>query len=305
MISKADTHVHTYFSGTTNYRILRFPESVASPEQQVDCARKHGMSVVCITDHSEIKGAFRAERYGRTLKDIDVVVGDEVMTSDGEIIGLWLNEFIRPGMSAEETIDEIRSQGGIAIAPHPFGFYVRCVGHKVTELDLDGIETINGGHVDGWTNNMAKGCFRSNTGRWAEIGASDAHSTYTMGYTWTEFPGEGEEDLRRAILSKKTVACGRPAPVFTQSQWSLQVVLDGMRMILDRWRGRLDPADDNPLVQKTLNLTPAKQAAALIGGAIYSTPPIPFIGAWAATTWIDRQVKRMKADMGGSYGYKV
>ena len=96
MISKADTHVHTYYSGTTNYKILRFPESVASPETQVDCARKHGMSVVCITDHSEIKGAFRAERYGRGLKDIDVVVGEEVMTSDGEIIGLWLNEFIRP-----------------------------------------------------------------------------------------------------------------------------------------------------------------------------------------------------------------
>ena len=305
MISKADTHVHTYYSGTTNYGILRFPESVASPETQVDCARKHGMSVVCITDHSEIKGAFRAEKYGRTLKDIDVVVGEEVMTSDGEIIGLSLNEFIRPNMTAEETIDEIRSQGGVAIAPHPFGFYVRCVGHKVTELDLDGIETINGGHVDGWTNNMAAGCFKSNSGKWAEIGASDAHSTYTMGYTWTDFPGEGEDDLRKAILSKTTKACGRPAPVITQSLWSLQVVVDGMRMIVDRWRGRLDPEDDSPLVQKTLKLSPSKQMAALIGGAIYCTPPIPFIGAWAATTWINRQVKQMKSDMGESYGYKV
>ena len=303
MISKADTHVHTFYSGTTNYKVLRFPESVASPETQVDCARKHGMSVVCITDHSEIKGAFRAEKYARTLKDIDVVVGDEIMTADGEVIGLWLNEFIKPEMSAEETIDEIRSQGGIAIAPHPFSFYVRCLRHKINELDLDGIETINGGHVDGWTNNMAMGCFRDNPGRWAEIGASDAHSVYTMGYTWTEFPGEGEDDLRKAILSRTTKACGRPAPVFTQSQWSLQVVTDGMKMIIDRWLGKLDPDDDNPLVQKTLSLPPAKQAAALIGGGIYCTPPIPFLASWLATTWLKKQTTMLKNQLRKTFNY--
>ena len=46
MLSKADTHVHTYYSGTTHYKALRFPESVTSPEEQVDAARRNGMSVV-------------------------------------------------------------------------------------------------------------------------------------------------------------------------------------------------------------------------------------------------------------------
>ncbi|MBO7352155.1 MAG: PHP domain-containing protein, partial [Candidatus Methanomethylophilaceae archaeon] len=77
MMSKADTHVHTFYSGTTGYGPLRFPESISSPEEQVDNARKNGLSVVCITDHSEVKGAFKAAEYGKRFDDIDVVVGDE------------------------------------------------------------------------------------------------------------------------------------------------------------------------------------------------------------------------------------
>ena len=88
MMSKADTHVHTFYSGTTGYGPLRFPESITSPEQQVDNARKNGMSVVCITDHSEIKGALKAAEYGKRFDDIDVVVGDEIMTADGEIMAV-------------------------------------------------------------------------------------------------------------------------------------------------------------------------------------------------------------------------
>ncbi len=304
MMSKADTHVHTYFSGTTNYKAFRFPESVTSPEEQVDDARKNGMSVVCITDHDEIEGGFRGVKYGKKFNDIDVVAGEEITSADGEIVGLWLNEKIKPGLSAEETIDIIKSQGGIAIAPHPFSFYVNCLKEKILDLDLDGIETINGGHIDEWTNSSAQKCFDEHPGKWAAIGASDAHSTWTSGYTWTEFPGSGENDLRKAILNKTTVACGVPAPVFSQTQWSIHVVTQGQKMILASVRGKLDQYDqDNPLVVKTRNLSPILKMAAMIGGFIYYCPPMPFIATWIGTNFLKKNAVKLKNAVRKTFDY--
>ncbi|MDD4185361.1 MAG: PHP-associated domain-containing protein, partial [Candidatus Methanomethylophilaceae archaeon] len=231
MRSKADTHVHTYFSGTTRYKALKFPESVTTPKEQVDRAIRNGYSVICITDHNTIKGGVNAKKYGSSLDSIDVVVGEEIDSREGEIIGLWLNEEIPRGLSIEETLDLIRSQGGVAIAPHPFSFYVHCLGERIFDLDIDGIEVLNGGHPDGYTNSRAQMVCEDNPGRWAEISASDAHSTYTAGYAWTEFEGSGEDDLRKAILSRSTVPVGRPAPVFTQVQWSIEVVSKARKMI--------------------------------------------------------------------------
>ena len=91
-MGKADTHVHTEYSGIARLGALKFPESVTTPEQQVDRARKNGMDVLCITDHDEIIGAFKAREYAKQFDDIEVVVGEEVTTADGEIIGLFLNE---------------------------------------------------------------------------------------------------------------------------------------------------------------------------------------------------------------------
>ena len=303
MLSKADTHVHTYYSGTTHYKALRFPESVTSPEEQVDAARRNGMSVVCITDHDSTMGGFKALEYGRRFDDIDVVVGEEIMTSDGEVIGLWLNEQIEPGMTAEETIDEIRSQGGIVIAPHPFSFYVNCLKHRIFNLDIDGIEVINGGHVDPWTNNYAMGCYKSNAKRWAQIGASDAHSTRTAGFTWTEFSGQGEDDLRKAILEKTTVACGHPSPVFTQTQWSIEVVQGGQKMIWDSIFGRLKDDPENPLVVKTKNLARSSKALALVGGFVYCCPPVPFIATWLSTNWLKKKATDLRRLLRRTYDY--
>ena len=114
MNSKVDTHVHTYFSGVSNYKVLRFPESITKPETQVDCARKNGMNVLCITDHDAVKGAFEAQKYAKQFDDIEVVIGEEVTSADGEVLAYWLNELVPPGLPIEETLDLIHDQGGLA-----------------------------------------------------------------------------------------------------------------------------------------------------------------------------------------------
>ncbi len=291
MRSRADTHVHTYFSGTTKYKALKFPESVTTPKEQVDRAIKNGYSVICITDHNTIKGGICAKNYASGLDEIDVVVGSEINSRDGEIIGLWLNEEVPKGLPIEETLDLIRSQGGVAIAPHPFSFYVHCLGERIFDLDIDGIEVLNGGHPDGYTNARAQMVCEDNPGRWAQISASDAHSTYTAGYAWTEFEGEGEDDLRKAILSKTTVPQGRASPVFTQVQWSIEVVSRARKMIGKSLVNRLPEDPDNPVVTKIHSISSGKKIAGFVGGLIYITPPFPFIGTMLSTTWLKRRAQ--------------
>ncbi|MDA0181820.1 PHP domain-containing protein [Solirubrobacter phytolaccae] len=83
-------------------------------------ARDVGLGAIAVTDHNEISGAYeaaeKAAQYG-----VKVIIGEEVMTADqGEVIGLFLTEKIPRGMTLEETIAEIRRQGGIVYVPHPF-----------------------------------------------------------------------------------------------------------------------------------------------------------------------------------------
>lgn len=282
MRQKADTHVHTLYSGIGSYGALKFPESVTRPEEMVDHARTKGLNVLCITDHDSIGGALVAQEYAKRFDDIEVVVGEEVSTADGEIIGLWLTEEIPPGLSVEETIDRIRSQGGITIAPHPFSFHVPALGDKVFELDLDGIETLNGGHIDKYSNKMAQEVHNKYSGRWAEIGSSDGHSTSTVGYSWTEFEGEGAEGLRQAILEKRTIPCGKPVPIDKGMLWSMEVVLSAGWMIFKSLFGRLKPDPTNPLVGRIERIDPAKKLVAVLGASIYILPPFPFVARIAA-----------------------
>ena len=289
MNSKVDTHVHTYFSGVSNYKVLRFPESVTKPETQVDCARKNGMNVLCITDHDAVKGAFEAKEYAKQFDDIDVVIGEEVTTADGEVLAYWLNELVPPGLSIEETLDMIHDQGGVAVAPHPYSFYIACLQDRILDLDLEGIEVINGGHPDAFTNVKAQTMFKEHPGRWAPFSGSDAHSIYTTGYNWTEFEGSGEDDFFKAIQNRRTIACGQPAPPFTQVQWSVEVVLGARKMLWKALTRNLEPDPDNPLISKMISINDTKKIGGIIGGLIYLIPPIPFLAEFAATKWLKRK----------------
>ncbi len=294
-MGKADTHVHTEYSGFNKLGAMKFPESVALPETQVDRARANGMDVLCITDHDETAGAFAAEKYAKKFDDIDIVIGEEVTTRDGEIIGLYLTERIPDMLSAEETVDIIREQGGLTIAPHPFSFHVPGLQEKALMLDLDGFETINGGHPDSYSNMFAKLVMDRFPGRWAEISGSDAHSVYTAGYNWTEFPGGTADDLRKAILSRTTKACGAPAPVFGQVQWSVDVVLGGQKLLYRSLLGKLKNVPDDHLIEKINSIDNLKKAAGIFAGILYVIPPISFIATIASVSFLKKGAIKMTA----------
>lgn len=298
-MGKADTHLHTSYSGFTKYGLLKFPESVISPETHVDNARRLGYDVIAITDHNEVEGGFIAQKYARKLNDIEVIVGDEVMTKDGEVIGLGLTEYIKPMMSVEETVDVIREQGALAIAPHPFSFHVRGLQEKIFDVKLDAIETINGGHPDAYSNWFAKRVFDAFPGKWASTSSSDAHSLYTFGFNWTEFEGNTADDFIKAVKNKTTVPKGKPATVFSEVQWNYDVVIGGERLLTKTLLQKpVNMADNNALKVKALSLNNMKRLGGILGGLMYMCPPIPWIATIASCTWLHRGAKKMisKAD---------
>ena len=109
-------------------------------------ARERGLGAIAVTDHNEISGALaaraKAAEYG-----VKVIVGEEVKTADqGEVIGLFIEEKIPRGLSLEETIAEIKRQGGLVYVPHPFDrlHSVPDYEHLLAVVDdVDAIEVFN------------------------------------------------------------------------------------------------------------------------------------------------------------------
>jgi predicted metal-dependent phosphoesterase TrpH len=103
----AAIHVHTDYSACSE-----------SPVEEVArYCRDHGIGAIAITDHDLIDGALKLRDVAPDLK---VIVGEEVSTRSGEIIGLFIKEKIEAGRDLRETCLEIKGQGGLVYLPHPF-----------------------------------------------------------------------------------------------------------------------------------------------------------------------------------------
>ncbi|HEV2415581.1 MAG TPA: CehA/McbA family metallohydrolase [Candidatus Dormibacteraeota bacterium] len=198
---RADLHMHTTFS-----------DGWPSPRELVDHVRATGLDLIAVTDHDTIEGAMRAADYAASRSRVEVVVGEEVSSRDGHIVGLFLERRIRPGMSAAATVNAIHDQGGLAIAVHPFwrtqrrtrGGPVHGVGWLAAELDFDAIEVENATPGFYFFNQLAR---RLNLGLGrAEVGGSDAHIVDAVGRAYTKFPGRTALALRDAIEKGKTSA---------------------------------------------------------------------------------------------------
>ena len=106
-----DLHMHTDHS----------PDCATPVEVLLATARDRGLGAIAITDHNEISGALAAREVAEEMGGIKVIVAEEVKTAgQGEVIGLFLEDKIPKGLTMENTIAEIRRQGGLVYVPHPF-----------------------------------------------------------------------------------------------------------------------------------------------------------------------------------------
>jgi len=192
-----DLHMHTDHSG-----------DCATPvEALLGEAKARGLGAIAITDHNEISGALEAREKADGIK---IIVAEEVKTGDqGEVIGLFIEDKIPRGMTLQETIAEIKRQGGLVYVPHPFDrlHAVPDYPHLLDVLeDVDAIEVFNP--------RVAITSFNEEAVRFAEkyrivCGAgSDAHVTAGLGSVrirMRDFDGPEEflESLRDADIIRK------------------------------------------------------------------------------------------------------
>jgi predicted metal-dependent phosphoesterase TrpH len=143
---RLDMHMHTEYSRDSRVSLSSFAE----------LARKAQLNAVCITDHDTIEGGLR-------LRDMDtglqVIVGEEITTADGELVGLYLKDKIPPGLSADRSIDLIHEQGGLAYVPHPFSRnrrrHLRRSALERLASKLDIVEVFNAREVASSSNVLA------------------------------------------------------------------------------------------------------------------------------------------------------
>jgi hypothetical protein len=129
-----DLHMHTDHS-----------HDCATPvETLLDAAKAAGLGAIAVTDHNEVSGAHEAREMAEGIK---VIVSEEVKTADqGEVIGLFIEDKIPRGLTLQETIAEIRRQGGLVYVPHPFDrlHSVPDYEHLLDVVeDVDAIEVFN------------------------------------------------------------------------------------------------------------------------------------------------------------------
>jgi predicted metal-dependent phosphoesterase TrpH/glycosyltransferase involved in cell wall biosynthesis len=195
-----DLHMHTDHSG-----------DCATPvEHLLATAREQGLGAIAVTDHNEVSGAFEAAEKAAEF-GVKIIIAEEVKTaSQGEVIGLFLTEKIPRGLTLEETVAEIKRQGGLVYVPHPFDrmHAVPDYEHLLKILDdVDAIEVYNP--------RVAIGSFNEEAERFAAKyqivrgAGSDSHVAAGLGSVrirMRDFDGPQEflESLRHAEISTKS-----------------------------------------------------------------------------------------------------
>ena len=186
---KVDMHTHSEYS----------PDSRTPLRSQAAAVKAAGLNVVCATDHNTIEGALRLRELADGFR---VIVGEEVSSRDGEIIGLFLDKAVPRGLSAEETIARIHDQGGLVSVPHPFSrnrrFHLRRSALERVWKDIDCIEVFNA--REAFTqDNLRAAAFARDKGLPGAVG-SDAHRASEIGRAWVEVEEfAGRDDFIAAL----------------------------------------------------------------------------------------------------------
>lgn len=187
-ILRVEFHCHTIFS----------KDSLTRPAALVTACRRKGIDRVVVTDHDSIAGALAAQ----ALDPERVIVGEEIMTTQGEILAAFLSEEIPPGLTPQETIRRLKDQGAFISVSHPFDTQ-RKGGWKERDLLeilplVDAIEVYNSRCMLPGFNRQARE-FAEKHNLAGTVG-SDAHVTFELGRSLMVLePFEGPEGLRSVI----------------------------------------------------------------------------------------------------------
>ena len=192
---RVDLHSHTMWSG----------DSTTTPEELVEAVEASALDVLCVTDHNAIKGAQELA----ALLPCRVVIGEELRTHAGEIIGLFLTEHVPFGVQPPEAAHLIRQQGGLVYVPHPFDPMRRNLAEPalvaLTGAGLvDALEVFNAKTTLSHLNERAAAFARDHD--LAAGAGSDAHVPEALGAAYVEMPDfDGPADFLAKLREARVV----------------------------------------------------------------------------------------------------
>ena len=211
-IGRADLHVHP--SGDA--------ASARTPAAVYAALRASDLQVAVLADHDRIEVARALVARSRDEgTSIELVVGEEITTREGHLLGIGLTALVPRGMSLAEAVAAVHAQGGIAVVAHPLlPPHLAASARRLVELAdgdprsrPDALETMNpvAAWVPGWRRRVERLAARCGC---AVVGGSDAHVARLIGRARTCFRGDTFAALMAAIRSCETWAEGRRSPIW-------------------------------------------------------------------------------------------
>ena len=192
---KADLHIHTKYSIDCN----------TSLEKIISRCLEIGINCIAIADHGTIEGALEMQ----SIAPFPVIVAEEILTPQGEIMGMFLKDGIPSGLSVGETISRIKAQGALVGIPHPFDIFRHsALKAKIVEEIVDQIDVIEVFNSRTLFQSSAKAqVFAQKYGIPGSAG-SDAHTPNEIGKAYVEMPEfNGRDDFLNALVKAKI--CGQ------------------------------------------------------------------------------------------------
>jgi len=234
-LGKADYHIHTNYS-----------DGRPTVQEVLDYAQNHtDLDVIAIADHDTMGGAFEAqELMQKGSYRFELILAEEITAKEGHILGLFLKEEIPAGLSALDTIKAIKSQGGLAIAVHPFerpswNNAERPIMNGVGFMTLfkignqfDGIEIVNATPFLADENVRASLVNKTFIFQ-AETGGSDAHIVEAIGMGYTLFEGKTAKDFRLAVRRHQTRAMYAKWTLLALIKYGFFFFPMGLRMLIN------------------------------------------------------------------------
>ena len=191
----------------------------SSLEDIINRCQEFGINCIAISDHDSIEGALEMEK----IAPFQVIVAGEILTPQGEVMGMFLKERIPIGLPIEQAIARIKAQDALVCLPHPFDPIrgLRIDGNRLQELmeQVNIIEVLNARTIFPWPTGKARTFARKYD--IAVTAGSDAHTIGEIGSAYVEMPEfNGKDDFLQA-LRKGTIRGRRSSPlVHFHSAWA-------------------------------------------------------------------------------------
>jgi len=192
---KADLHIHTEYSKDCSMPL----------EKIINRCLETGINCIAIADHGTIEGALKMQ----TIAPFPVIVAEEILTSHGEIMGMFLKDGIPSGLSVSETIFRIKTQGALVCIPHPFDIFRQsAVKADIVEEIVNQIDVIEVFNSRTLFQSSAKVQIFAQKYGIPESAGSDAHTPNEIGKAYVEMPQfNGRDDFLNALVKAKI--CGQ------------------------------------------------------------------------------------------------